>query len=181
MFLAGLESVAVYKTKLCTADEKSWAVSQTMEAFVCYQLLYKKWWSHCSAASTLTNNMMSNGHPSIEKKHPEDANCNGKAQSEDFWKVLLSEPHASFQAIQRAIAEIQSKVLSLVQQHNPSTDAHLSSDTATETPERLEEHEGTSGEKRYGDQILLEWKSVFLGISVKMTLFVFYIVNLLLF
>lgn len=116
---------------------------------------------------------MSNGHTSIEKKHPEDANCNGEAQSEDFWKVLLSEPHASFQAIQRAIAEIQSKILSLVQQHNPSTDAHLSSDMATETPERLEKHEGTSGEKRYGDQIHLEWKSVFWGISVKMTLFVF--------
>lgn len=95
--------------------------------------------------------MTSNGHHSTEQKQPEDADRNGEAQSEGFWKVLLSEPHASFQAIQRAIAEIQSEVLSLVQRHNPSTDSNLSSDTATETSSVTplsEEQEGANSEKR---------------------------------
>ncbi|XP_057216483.1 gem-associated protein 5 [Triplophysa rosa] len=145
-----LDSVAFYKRKLCPADEKSLAVSRNMEAFVCYQLLYKKWWSHGTTTSTLTNDMTSNGHHSIEQKQPDDEDRNGEAQSEGFWKVLLSEPHASFQAIQRAVAEIQSEVLSLVQRHNRSTDSHLSSDTATETSgvtHLSEEHEGANSEK----------------------------------
>ncbi|KAA0720372.1 Gem-associated protein 5 [Triplophysa tibetana] len=146
----GLDSVAFYKRKLCPADEKSLAVSRNMEAFVCYQLLYKKWWSHGTQTSTSTDNMTSNGHHSTEQKQSEDADRNGEVQSEGFWKVLLCEPHASFQAIQRAIAEIQSEVLSLVQRHNPSTDSNLSSDNATETSSDThlsEEQEGANSEK----------------------------------
>uniref|UniRef100_A0A673LY02 Gem-associated protein 5-like n=1 Tax=Sinocyclocheilus rhinocerous TaxID=307959 RepID=A0A673LY02_9TELE len=80
--------------------------------------------------SALTNNTISNGHRLTEKNHSEvEANCNGEAQSdvifsEGFWKVLLSEPHANLQATQRAIAEIQRRVTSLIQQHNPCKDSH---------------------------------------------------------
>lgn len=122
--------MAFYQKKLDPADERSLAISQSIEAFVCYQLLYEIWWSHDTTTSAL-----SNGDHLMERS--DDANCNGEARPEGFWKVLLSEPHASFQATRRATTEIQSKVMSLVQQHNPSTDAHLSSETS-----------GADGEKR---------------------------------
>nr|XP_055035925.1 gem-associated protein 5 [Misgurnus anguillicaudatus] len=123
----GLDSVAFYKNKLDPSDEKSLAISQNMEAFVCYQLLYKKWWSCNTNASTLNNSQHL-----TEKKQSEDGNCNEEIQSdhrlsEDFCKVFLSEPHASLQYTQRATAEIQRKVSNLIQQHNPSKDTETES------------------------------------------------------
>lgn len=37
---------------------------------------------------------------------------------EDFWNVLLSEPHAALQSTQRALEAVQSRVAMLVQQHS---------------------------------------------------------------
>uniref|UniRef100_A0A673LYA3 Gem-associated protein 5-like n=1 Tax=Sinocyclocheilus rhinocerous TaxID=307959 RepID=A0A673LYA3_9TELE len=138
----GLETVTFYKQKLDSTDERSLVISQSVEALVCYQLMYKKWWNYSAETSALTNNTISNGHRLTEKNHSEvEANCNGEAQSdvifsEGFWKVLLSEPHANLQATQRAIAEIQRRVTSLIQQHNPCKDSEsLSTLTA-----RVAEH-----------------------------------------
>uniref|UniRef100_A0A672QUK4 Gem nuclear organelle associated protein 5 n=1 Tax=Sinocyclocheilus grahami TaxID=75366 RepID=A0A672QUK4_SINGR len=146
----GLESVTFYKQKLDPTDERSLVISQSVEAFVCYQLMYKKWWNYSAETSALTNNTFSNGHCLTEKNQSEvDANCNGEAQSdvifsEGFWKVLLSEPHANLQATQRAIAEIQRRVTSLIQQHNQCKDSHESSQAlSTSQSETLEEHGGS--------------------------------------
>lgn len=116
--------MALYKQKLDPSDERSLMISQSVEAFVCYQLMYQKWWNYSDETSALTNNTISNGHRLMENNHNEDeADCNGEAQSEGafsegFWNVLLSEPHANLQATQRAIAEIQKRVTSLIQQHS---------------------------------------------------------------
>uniref|UniRef100_A0A671S1B4 Gem-associated protein 5-like n=1 Tax=Sinocyclocheilus anshuiensis TaxID=1608454 RepID=A0A671S1B4_9TELE len=152
-----LMSVTFYKQKLDSTDERSLVISQSVEALVCYQLMYKKWWNYSAETSALTNNTISNGHRLTEKNHSEvEANCNGEAQSdvifsEGFWKVLLSEPHANLQATQRAIAEIQRRVTSLIQQHNPCKDSHakipnssflslLSSESLSTLTARVAEH-----------------------------------------
>uniref|UniRef100_A0A671MBV8 Gem-associated protein 5-like n=1 Tax=Sinocyclocheilus anshuiensis TaxID=1608454 RepID=A0A671MBV8_9TELE len=152
----GLESVTFYKQKLDPTDERILVISQSVEAFVCYQLMYKKWWNYSAETSALTNNTFSNGHCLTEKNHSEvEANCNGEAQtdvifSEGFWKVLLSEPHANLQATQRAIAEIQRRVTSLIQQHNQCKDSHESSQAlSTSQSETSEEHGGSLSGKRY--------------------------------
>ncbi|XP_051955361.1 gem-associated protein 5 [Xyrauchen texanus] len=151
----GLDSVALYKQKLDPTDEKSLVISQNVEAFVCYQLMYKRWWSFSAKSSTLSYNTMSNGHHLPAKNQNEDSNRNGEAQSESFsegfWKVLLSEPHASLQAKQRAIAEIQSKVTSLVQKHSQSEDSHLSPDTKTQAPCSESEDPKEPGESKSGE------------------------------
>uniref|UniRef100_A0A673FRI5 Gem-associated protein 5-like n=1 Tax=Sinocyclocheilus rhinocerous TaxID=307959 RepID=A0A673FRI5_9TELE len=146
----GLESVTFYKQKLDPTDERSLVISQSVEAFVCYQLMYKKWWNYSAETSALTNNTFSNGLCLTEKNHSEvEANCNEEAQSdvifsEGFWKVLLSEPHANLQATQRAIAEIQRRVTSLIQQHNQCKDSHESSQAlSTSQSETSEEHGGS--------------------------------------
>uniref|UniRef100_A0A672SYA7 Gem nuclear organelle associated protein 5 n=1 Tax=Sinocyclocheilus grahami TaxID=75366 RepID=A0A672SYA7_SINGR len=141
----GLESVTFYKQKLDSTDERSLVISQSVEALVCYQLMYKKWWNYSAETSALTNNTISNGHP----------NCNGEAQSdvifsEGFWKVLLSEPHANLQATQRAIAEIQRRVTSLIQQHNPCKDTNASPQAlSTSQSETSEDQGGSLSGKRY--------------------------------
>uniref|UniRef100_A0A673LRH1 Gem-associated protein 5-like n=1 Tax=Sinocyclocheilus rhinocerous TaxID=307959 RepID=A0A673LRH1_9TELE len=141
----GLETVTFYKQKLDSTDERSLVISQSVEALVCYQLMYKKWWNYSAETSALTNNTISNGHP----------NCNGEAQSdvifsEGFWKVLLSEPHANLQATQRAIAEIQRRVTSLIQQHNPCKDSHASPQAlSTSQSETSEDQGGSLSGKRY--------------------------------
>ncbi|KAG1969970.1 gem-associated protein 5 isoform X1 [Pimephales promelas] len=136
----GLESVALYKQKLDPSDERSSTISQSVEAFFSYQLMYKKWWNCSVETSALTYNPISNGHRLTENNHSEDeADCNGEAPSEGtfsegFWNVLLSEPHANLQATQRAIAEIQKRVASLIQQHSQ----------CKETPVTPEEERGGS-------------------------------------
>uniref|UniRef100_A0A8C1RTL8 Gem-associated protein 5 n=1 Tax=Cyprinus carpio TaxID=7962 RepID=A0A8C1RTL8_CYPCA len=145
----GLESVTFYKQKLDPTDERSLVISESVEAFVCYQLMYKKWWNYSAETSALTNNTFSNGDCLTEKNHSEvEANRNGVAQSdaifsEGFWKVLLSEPHANLQATQRAIEEIQRRVTSLIQQHSQRKDSR-ESPQALSTPqsETSEEHGG---------------------------------------
>ncbi|KAK9955780.1 hypothetical protein ABG768_015633 [Culter alburnus] len=146
----GLETVALYKQKLDTSDERSVAISQSVEAFVCYQLMYKKWWNY-SETSALTNNTISNGHHLTENSHNEDeAECKGEAQSdgtfsEGVWKVLLSEPHANLQATQRAIAEIQRRVTSLIQQHSQCKETRVSPEAlSTSKSETSEEPGGSS-------------------------------------
>uniref|UniRef100_A0A672SX40 Gem nuclear organelle associated protein 5 n=1 Tax=Sinocyclocheilus grahami TaxID=75366 RepID=A0A672SX40_SINGR len=146
----GLESVTFYKQKLDSTDERSLVISQSVEALVCYQLMYKKWWNYSAETSALTNNTISNGHRLTEKNHSEvEANCNGEAQSdvifsEGFWKVLLSEPHANLQATQRAIAEIQRRVTSLIQQHNPCKDTNASPQALSTSQSETSEDQGGS-------------------------------------
>ncbi|XP_067279669.1 gem-associated protein 5 isoform X2 [Pseudorasbora parva] len=127
----GLDSVALFKPKLDPSDERSLAISQSVEAFVCYQLMYKKWWNYSEETSGLTN-----GHSLTESNHNEDeAYCKREAQSEGFWKVLLSEPHANLQATQRAIAEIQRRVTNLIQKHSQCKETLESPGDQSETSE----------------------------------------------
>uniref|UniRef100_A0A673LTG2 Gem-associated protein 5-like n=1 Tax=Sinocyclocheilus rhinocerous TaxID=307959 RepID=A0A673LTG2_9TELE len=136
--------------EMYSTDERSLVISQSVEALVCYQLMYKKWWNYSAETSALTNNTISNGHRLTEKNHSEvEANCNGEAQSdvifsEGFWKVLLSEPHANLQATQRAIAEIQRRVTSLIQQHNPCKDSHASPQALSTSQSETSEDQGGS-------------------------------------
>lgn len=141
--------MALYKQKLDTSDERSVAISQSVEAFVCYQLMYKKWWNY-SETSALTNNTISNGHHLPENSHNEDeAECKGEAQSdgtfsEGLWKVLLSEPHANLQATQRAIAEIQRRVTSLIQQHSQCKETRVSPEALSTSQSETSEEPGGS-------------------------------------
>ncbi|XP_056302848.1 gem-associated protein 5-like [Danio aesculapii] len=120
LFPHGLESVALYKQKLDPSDERSLSISQSVEAFVCYPFMYEKWWT-----STSTNDAISNGHH-LTLNDGDEEKRNGEAQSDGFWKILLSEAHADLQANQRAIAEIQKRVSSLIQQHSRCKDPETS-------------------------------------------------------
>lgn len=111
---AGIDSVAVYKQKL-QSNERSLAASESLEALVCYQLMYKRWWK-CSGLEHINGHQMAveNGDAAHES---EPGDTEGSLE-EDFWNVLLSEPHAALQSTQRALEAIQSRVAVMIQQHS---------------------------------------------------------------
>ncbi|XP_060792483.1 gem-associated protein 5 [Neoarius graeffei] len=111
---AGINSVAVYKQKL-QSNERSLAASESLEALVCYQLMYKRWWK-CSGLEHINGHQMAveNGDAAHES---EPGDTEGSLE-EDFWNVLLSEPHAALQSTQRALEAIQSRVAVMIQQHS---------------------------------------------------------------
>ncbi|KAI4880888.1 hypothetical protein NFI96_029768 [Prochilodus magdalenae] len=141
----GLDSVALCKQRLLQGDERSLVVSQSLEAFVCYQLLYKSWWKH-SCGSTVTahgiectnglQTPMENGDTNHETETASQSEAQAAevvGRSEGFWKVLLSEPHANLQATQRVIKDIQSRVANLVQQHSRHQEPQPSLGTQPQT------------------------------------------------
>ncbi|XP_026855963.2 gem-associated protein 5 isoform X3 [Electrophorus electricus] len=131
----GMDSVEVYKRRLMKDDEESLDVYQSLEAFVCYQFMYRDWWRHSCCSNTNSHSTedmngqtpVENGDPNHEtrttiqsKDQDVEATVRSKGSvGEGFWKILLSEPHANLQATQRAIEDIQSRVSLLVQHHHP--------------------------------------------------------------
>ncbi|XP_062868196.1 gem-associated protein 5 [Trichomycterus rosablanca] len=122
----GRDSVAVYKQKL-PDDEKHLGLSQNLEAFVCYQLMYKNWWQYSSTKHTNGHRSpIENGdtiHDTETTSHSEHQESQMTVESEgslneDSWMVLLSEPHVFLQSTRKALEAIQSRISMLIQQHN---------------------------------------------------------------
>ncbi|KAK3524646.1 hypothetical protein QTP70_033871 [Hemibagrus guttatus] len=109
----GMDSLAIYKQKL-EGDDKSLAASRSLEALVCYQLMYKSWW-RCNRVKHLNGHQtpVENGDAGHQSEPGDDEGF----LCEDFWNVLLSEPHAALQSTQRALEDIQSRVAVMVQKH----------------------------------------------------------------
>lgn len=108
-----MDSLAIYKQKL-EGDEKSLAASRSLEALVCYQLMYKSWW-RCSRIKHVNGHQtpVENGDTTRQSEPGDDEGF----LREDFWNVLLSEPHAALQSTQRTLEDIQSRVAVMVQKH----------------------------------------------------------------
>uniref|UniRef100_A0A8C9WTS1 Gem nuclear organelle associated protein 5 n=1 Tax=Scleropages formosus TaxID=113540 RepID=A0A8C9WTS1_SCLFO len=92
-------SVSQYKEKLDPRDERSLTVALGLQAFLSYLGLYELWWN--SNDVPLTSEEGGSREPALLATYG----------------VLLSEVHVSFQATQRAIAEIQRRLSELVKQH----------------------------------------------------------------
>ncbi|XP_060746757.1 gem-associated protein 5 isoform X2 [Tachysurus vachellii] len=130
-----LDSLEVYKQKL-ESNERSLAASRSLEALICYQLMYKSWWSQKGRVKP------SNGHRMAvengDAAHQSEPGDDDGFLCEEFWNVLLSEPHAAFQSTQRALEDIQSRVAGMVQQHR-----HLQ----VESGDLMEEQNAAEGQR----------------------------------
>ncbi|XP_076836153.1 gem-associated protein 5 isoform X2 [Brachyhypopomus gauderio] len=118
----GMDSVAAYRQKLLQGGDESLVVYRSLEAFICYQFMYKDWWGRvrCSVPPVEDGDPNHEGGTGSQSKDKDvDATQLGVSQLEGIWKVLLSEPHANLQATRRVIEDIQSRVSRLVQQHRP--------------------------------------------------------------
>uniref|UniRef100_A0A673XSI7 Gem nuclear organelle associated protein 5 n=1 Tax=Salmo trutta TaxID=8032 RepID=A0A673XSI7_SALTR len=138
LFPQGIDSISEHKKMVDPSDEKALAAARSLEAFLCYQDLYHLWWS-LSTNTAGAQRDMTNGLHSASENHingldghvTDTPNGDGmgwcvSAQNGDVkmgvrvnaCQVLLSEPHATCQATQRAIAEIQQRLASMVHQHS---------------------------------------------------------------
>ncbi|XP_048853566.1 gem-associated protein 5 isoform X1 [Brienomyrus brachyistius] len=112
-FPQGIESISQYKAKLDPSDEQGAVVTRGLEAFLSYVQLYAVWWATSGSTATSAGALLENwleGGPDVEPGQE-------VGPSLGFCQTLLSEPHASLQATQRAIAEVQRRLSSMVQQH----------------------------------------------------------------
>ncbi|KAG9351942.1 hypothetical protein JZ751_023193 [Albula glossodonta] len=138
LFPEGRDSILQYKGKLEPSDKKGLAATESLEAFVCYRQLYELWWRASSDVSPGMGNEKRDAAQSgsnTESQNSSDSHGSDLQQREDgiktevsveFCSALLSEPHATLQATQRAVAEIQQKLASLVHQHSQAQEAAVS-------------------------------------------------------
>lgn len=137
-----------YPKTLCLKGEKSKAAAASLQACVQYHLLYRAWWRHSVPTTAVGENGSVRNQPPTIQSHNGSASpaaetlAGNEAKSEasgvcvnaamlagckisdadersdfDAW-VLLSEAHASHQATQRAVAEIQERLASMLALHS---------------------------------------------------------------
>lgn len=157
--LLGLVSLSVYQNTLNSSSDQASAVSHSLEAFICYQQLYRTWWT-CSlpdpallpgpdlpdlaqAAKVGLNGLHEQGSedggsgPNGCAQNPDSVSGSQEAGLSELLlaagRRVLSEPHAALQASQRAVADVQRRVGCLVQRHSRGQETEPSSGT-TEQP-----------------------------------------------
>ncbi|KAJ7997067.1 hypothetical protein DPEC_G00225080 [Dallia pectoralis] len=131
LFPQGVDSISQYKNMLEPLDVNAFAAAQSLEAFVCYQNLYHTWWNYSSMATAGAPGNMTNGLQSPSEHHNESTSHVSDTSEGDVktrlsvsaCQVLLSEPHATCQATQKAIAEIQQRLASMVHQHSQTQES----------------------------------------------------------
>ncbi|MEQ2203538.1 hypothetical protein XENOCAPTIV_000394, partial [Xenoophorus captivus] len=121
---SGDVSVFSRKHSKTLQQSKAEAEASSLQAFVCYHRLYECWWRD-SAVQTgtgscredkLNDEALTAGTLELEERvYP----TSGTSKELDFEpSVLLSEPHAAFQATQKSVREIQERLSAMVLQHS---------------------------------------------------------------
>uniref|UniRef100_A0A8C7VQH9 Gem (nuclear organelle) associated protein 5 n=1 Tax=Oncorhynchus mykiss TaxID=8022 RepID=A0A8C7VQH9_ONCMY len=120
LFPQGIDSISEHKKMVDPSDEKALAAARSLEAFVCYQDLYHMWWSLNGHVTDTPNGDGMGWCVSAQNGDVKMGVCVNACQ------VLLSEPHATCQATQRAIAKIQQRLASMVHQHSQTQETKAS-------------------------------------------------------
>uniref|UniRef100_A0A6Q2XY68 Anaphase-promoting complex subunit 4 WD40 domain-containing protein n=1 Tax=Esox lucius TaxID=8010 RepID=A0A6Q2XY68_ESOLU len=161
LFPQGIESISQYKKMLEPLDGNALAAAQSLEAFVCYQDLYHTWWNCSTKATAGAQANLTNGlHSPSENRNKSTSHASDTSEGDadtrlsvSTCQLLLSEPHATCQATQKAITEIQERLASMVHQHSQTQEAEtISCEEQTEktssaegsTPTGSQEHDTES-------------------------------------
>uniref|UniRef100_A0A673CB35 Gem (nuclear organelle) associated protein 5 n=1 Tax=Sphaeramia orbicularis TaxID=375764 RepID=A0A673CB35_9TELE len=136
------------------SEETAAAPAVSLQAFVCYHRLYEHWWSNSTETQTQTQTQTQNGpaHPAAaepgvtdEPKVNGGLSESGRSSCASDMSLLLSESHASCQATQRMMGNIQNRLTSMVQQHSrtqggqPDGDGSTRESTQNQDSEEREE------------------------------------------
>ena len=89
------------------------AALTSLQAFLNYRVLFDLWWSQAPAANQELPNVAVAGEAAVTQVTVTEA-----AVLSTRAAVLLSEPHAAFQATQRDIARVQERLAGLMLQHS---------------------------------------------------------------
>ncbi|XP_042354828.1 gem-associated protein 5 [Plectropomus leopardus] len=116
-------------------EEEPKAASNSLQAFVCYYRLYQQWWSNSVQTKSRSSLSTADGDEVKDLVVNGVAACEGGVCSAtrrfdklDFdASLLLSEPHAAFQAIQRSMREIQERLAAMVLKHGRAQGGQIES------------------------------------------------------
>lgn len=92
-------------------DEDAKAAALSLQAFVSYHRLYRRWWSN--SAQDASAGVAVNG-----AEAPPPTGCLDELDFDAT--LLLSEPHAAYQATQRTVGQLQERLAAMVLQHSRS-------------------------------------------------------------
>ncbi|XP_015254322.1 PREDICTED: gem-associated protein 5 [Cyprinodon variegatus] len=116
--------VGIFSSKHSKTLQHFEAEASSLQAFVCYHRLYECWWRN----SEVKNGTCSDGENELNSKETtaetlelEESICKRSSSSKelDFEpSVLLSEPHAACQAIQKSVRDLQERLSAMVLQHS---------------------------------------------------------------
>uniref|UniRef100_A0A6Q2X9Q5 Anaphase-promoting complex subunit 4 WD40 domain-containing protein n=1 Tax=Esox lucius TaxID=8010 RepID=A0A6Q2X9Q5_ESOLU len=131
-------------------DGNALAAAQSLEAFVCYQDLYHTWWNCSTKATAGAQANLTNGlHSPSENRNKSTSHASDTSEGDadtrlsvSTCQLLLSEPHATCQATQKAITEIQERLASMVHQHSQTQEAETIS--CEEQTEKTSSAEGST-------------------------------------
>uniref|UniRef100_A0A671U2Z4 Gem nuclear organelle associated protein 5 n=1 Tax=Sparus aurata TaxID=8175 RepID=A0A671U2Z4_SPAAU len=125
-------------------EEEAKAAATSLQAFINYQHLYEHWWRSATRITNGSDKVMNGGiSESEESVCPATRRCDKL----DFdASLLLSEPHAACQAVQRSVREVQERLAAMVLQHGRAqeekpdsaekeTDGPAQISTTTESPD----------------------------------------------
>uniref|UniRef100_A0A6Q2YA73 Anaphase-promoting complex subunit 4 WD40 domain-containing protein n=1 Tax=Esox lucius TaxID=8010 RepID=A0A6Q2YA73_ESOLU len=143
-------SISQYKKMLEPLDGNALAAAQSLEAFVCYQDLYHTWWNCSTKATAGAQANLTNGlHSPSENRNKSTSHASDTSEGDadtrlsvSTCQLLLSEPHATCQATQKAITEIQERLASMVHQHSQTQEAETIS--CEEQTEKTSSAEGST-------------------------------------
>ncbi|XP_040929797.1 gem-associated protein 5 isoform X2 [Betta splendens] len=157
--------VSVYSSELLEDDDDdAKAAAISLQAFVSYHRLYERWWSSAeashgfslSAEEAKTEAVNGGLVESGANVHPQSR----RLDELDFdVTLLLSEPHASCQATQRTVGEIQEQLAAMVLQHSRTQREQLDAGEKQETSSTTE-----SADKQQPDQ-----QETFLSLSARIS------------
>ncbi|KAM6907183.1 gem-associated protein 5 [Xenentodon cancila] len=121
-----------YPKILSLKEDDAKAAAISLQAFVNYHRLYERWWKDSVGSQDIQDGLPSSvAEPCPEDEAEEEALIQGPTEEEaispetkrfdelDFdASVLLSEPHAACQGIQRSVRQVQEWLASIVLQHS---------------------------------------------------------------
>lgn len=162
--------------KLHHTEDEAKAAASSLQAFLCYHRLYESWWRGLAGGQEVQNGLplsAADSCPKDEVPNPGLTNQTVELSTErldelDFdASLLLSERHASCQAAQKAVREIQERLAAIVLQHSRAQGGQLQSgEKEDDDPSRSSSSGGNGFEninKRSEDQDTL------LSLSSKMS------------
>ncbi|XP_040907522.1 gem-associated protein 5 [Toxotes jaculatrix] len=134
-------------------EEEAKAAANSLQAFVHYHRLYEHWWSRSAKDQEIQNGLSLSAGDSCAGDEVKDKTLNGGLSEFresicpptsgldklDFdASLLLSEPHAAYQATQRSVREIQGQLATMVLQHSQAQAGQLDSgEEQADTPPQI--------------------------------------------
>ncbi|XP_056140464.1 gem-associated protein 5 [Lampris incognitus] len=181
-----------FQKRFNPTEEQASAAADSLQAFLQYHLLYERWWSHSLCQSDSNQPSTQNGHSSsfssatdaqnsdemekVTEGHLPKSAVNDSAMMASSIEstntdiknaldvsILLSEPHAAYQAMQKSMAEIHKKISNMVVQHQGPPAEPREHRATPSDPAPTDDRDSNDTEKRPEDQETL------LTLSVKMS------------